>query len=214
MALVYIITLQVLFLSLFPIYVFLATLILGPVGIVQAFIFVFQITGKVSNLIVKVSFFSKLQVKTFDQVLIENGFLSVVDEFKQSQTEDAESAWNAFKNWVQTKAWPSLIRSVLHAVIFLIPFLGPFLHLYVKSRGKAARVHERYHKLAQLNDVQKELHVRVFRRDYTAFGYMAMFLETIPLFSFFFMFTNNIGMALWTADNKGKLLAAKNVSSE
>lgn len=35
--------------------------------------------------------------------------------------------------------------------------------------------------------------------DYTWFGTMAMVLELVPIFSFFFLLTSTTGAALWTA---------------
>lgn len=82
----------------------------------------------------------------------------------------------------------------------LIPYVGtPAFILITGSRlGKLSQY--RWYKLRGLTRKERQRAIRARAWDYTWFGSVAMILELIPLFSFFFLLTSAAAAALWVAE--------------
>lgn len=191
------------FFMVFPPYAVLLSLVLGPMGLLSALLSVLHLTRKLMILMLKALFFSRLQAVMFDAVLTREGLYNVVfgHNLKKEQSQKTIDVPGLLAN----QLLPFLVTESLLLFVHFIPMIGPFLVLFVRAPTKANSFHQRYFKLMEWNYKTQNNCFWNFRLEYTQFGVMALLLEMIPGLTLLFMFTNNIGMALWTVENHDKL---------
>lgn len=98
-----------------------------------------------------------------------------------------------------------LLKALIMLLIGSIPIIGAILVIILQAPSKGLRCHLRYFALKGYDKRQIRSIYNSKRGHYMGFGIMANFLESIPIFSVFFMFTNNIGAAIWAIDIENEL---------
>lgn len=192
----------VMFFVVFPPYALLLSLVLGPMGLLSAFLSVLYLSRKLMVLFLKALFFSQVQAVMFDAVLTREGLYNVV--FGHNLKKEQSSGTIDVPGFLANKLLPFIVTESLLLLVHFVPIVGPFLVLFIRAPTKANSFHQRYFKLMEWNFKAQNNCFWKYRLEYTQFGVMALLLEMIPGFTLLFMFTNNIGMALWSVENHDK----------
>lgn len=191
------------FFFVLPVYAFILSVFVGPLGAVAAFISVLHLSRKVTVLLLTMIFFPRLQGVMFDTVLSKEGMYEVVFAYNLRRQH---SEINTNIPWLLVnRVIPFFIQEAALFVLHFIPILGPLISIAIRAPTLAFNLHQRYYKLANWKHEQTSASYWKFTLEYFQFGVVASVLELIPGLTFLFMFTNAVGMALWTVDNR-KLL--------
>lgn len=191
------------FLFVFPTYAIVLTLFLGPLGFIASFLSTLHLSRKIVSLVLKLILFPRFQSVMFDAILSREGLYDVV-HCHNIMKEQSKRNFD-LPSLLLTKFLPTFAAELTLLVVQFIPILGPLIILVARAPAKAYEIHERYFTLMRWDDQQKNKCYWHFRLEYIQFGLMALVLELIPGLTFFFMFTSNVGMALWSVDNHEKL---------
>ncbi|CEI89619.1 hypothetical protein RMCBS344292_03970 [Rhizopus microsporus] len=93
----------------------------------------------------------------------------------------------------------------------IIPVIGPAGFICIQALFRAGEAHRRYFNVYHWTPAQ--VHRRIEQKfvEYFQFGLMATVLEMIPFVGYLFIYTNQIGGAMWAMDlHDRKLLEPKN----
>lgn len=192
------------FLILYPILTLGVSSFLGPIGAVTAFATVLQLLSKATAVVMKITYFPKLQGAVFTSVLERQGFHELEMRRRMSQkrsTNDVALILNDFNGFVKCRTIPFLSSEIMSIACGFVPILGPCLSIYIRAPHKARRFHKKYFLLIEADMYQTRKFYQRHKAEYLSFGAVAICLEMIPFALVFFMFTSNIGMALWAADH-------------
>lgn len=98
---------------------------------------------------------------------------------------------------------PWSIIQIIELIVFLplnlIPFVGTPAFIIITGTRLGKLSHYRWFQLRGLTKQEKKKEVQRYNWEYVWFGTVAMILELIPVFSFFFLLTSSTGAALWVA---------------
>ncbi len=98
---------------------------------------------------------------------------------------------------------PWSIIQIVELVIFLplnlVPIIGAPAFIIITGTRLGKLAHYRWFQLRGLNKKEIKREIRLRTWEYVWFGTVAMILELIPVFSFFFLLTSTAGSALWAA---------------
>lgn len=98
---------------------------------------------------------------------------------------------------------PWSIKQIAELIFFLplnlIPYVGTIAFIVITGTRLGKLSHYRWFQLRGLSKADQKKEVRSLTWDYVWFGTVAMILELIPVFSFFFLLTTSAGSALWAA---------------
>lgn len=190
------------FLVIFPICSTILGFIFGPMGVVSAALSALLIARVVSVIITMVFFMPQLQKASFDAVLIDKGTPDLVHRVRIAEKRiRSEHRLVTIICCIKDRFIPFIIREAVFSVLTMVPWVGFPLVLYLRAPRKGYRTHRRYFKIMGWNRSQVKRFVRTHKSDYTGFGVAALLLEMIPGFTVVFIFTGNIGLALWTVQN-------------
>ncbi|KAK6453753.1 uncharacterized protein RJT20DRAFT_63020 [Scheffersomyces xylosifermentans] len=198
------------FVLFFPIQAAFSTLLTGPIGFFTAWISILQQAGLVSVFLVAFLLMPEIQRITFDAVLSNEFADDVVLLGKLRRivkvpfwVKCGKLLWAIPAVFVLPYAVAKLLLMML---ISTIPFIGPVLVVLLQAPSKGLQAHSRYFVLKGYDKRQVKAIYRANTGAYMGFGIVATILESIPFLSIFFMFTNNIGAALWvvTIEQKQK----------
>lgn len=81
----------------------------------------------------------------------------------------------------------------------LIPYVGTPAFIIITGARLGTFSQYRWYQLRGLSSKERKQEIKSRMWEYTWFGTVAMLLELIPVFSFFFLLTSTTGSALWTA---------------
>lgn len=81
----------------------------------------------------------------------------------------------------------------------LIPFFGTPAFIIITGARLGTFSQYRWFQLRGLSSKERKQEIRSRKWEYIWFGTVAMLLELIPVFSFFFLLTSTTGAAIWTA---------------
>ncbi|GEQ72362.1 hypothetical protein JCM33374_g6049 [Metschnikowia sp. JCM 33374] len=196
-ALVSIIVFSILAVTVFPVYALIATTVTGPFGLISAIITLFSLTRQLTILISQLLFIRHIQGIIFEKVLEREGAKDLLLRYRFMRSRFSPQKPIDLRLRYQTL--PFLERELFYFLLGIIPLIGPLIVLFFKAPVKGYKTHKRYYKLMVWEYVDINRFYREYRRDYAAFGVVALLLEMIPGLTILFMFTSNIGMALWTA---------------
>lgn len=190
---------------IFPIVAFLSMFMIGPLGVLSAWFSILQMSHSVTMFVMIITYLPKIQGAVFDSILSSEGQYDLVQRYKTGQVQAKRKKCVRFTQAVKFRLWPCLGRELTFCVVVLVPFLGPLIVMYLKAPIKAYRTHKRYYRLMGWDHEQVAVKYRQFKADYTAFGFVALVLELTPGLAVFFMFTSNIGLALWSVEKHAML---------
>ncbi len=98
---------------------------------------------------------------------------------------------------------PWSIVQIIELIVFLplnlIPYVGTPAFIIITGARLGTFAHYRWFKLRGLTRKERKAEIKSRMWEYTWFGTVAMLLQLIPIFSFFFLLTSATGAALWTA---------------
>lgn len=189
------------FSMVFPICATASLFLFGPAGIVSALISVLLVAGKVSAAISMVFFGPKIQRAAFDRVLEREADVDLARRLDLYRKSHKTMPIARLLGKVPRKIIPFVVREVTFILLNFIPFVGTFLVVYLRAPRKGLRTHRRYFRLMQWQRFQAKEFYSAHKGDYTGYGIVAQLLEMIPALTLVFLFTGNVSMALWTADN-------------
>ncbi|KAM9900355.1 hypothetical protein OXX79_005188 [Metschnikowia pulcherrima] len=183
--------------TIFPIYAFVTTMVTGPFGLISAIITLFSLSRQLTVWLSNIVFIRQVQASIFDTVLKKEGAGDIVirHEFMHSRYTPKKP----MQHRLYYQFLPFISREVFYILLGIIPLVGPFIVIFIQAPIKGYKTHKHYYHLMMWNYVQINRFNKEYQSDYTAFGIGALLLEMVPGLTVFFMFTNNIGMALWTA---------------
>lgn len=187
----------VLAVTIFPIYAFVMTMFTGPFGLVSAFITLLVTSRRITTFILHFLFMRHIQGAIFDRTLRKEEAAEVLTRYELMSSRFMPKKTPRSRLYYQVL--PFIYREILYNVLAIIPLFGPAIVLLFKAPVKSYKTHKRYYKLMMWNYLEINRFCRKYRYDYTLFGILALLLEMIPGLTVCFVFTNNIGMALWTA---------------
>ncbi|CCE84021.1 Piso0_004623 [Millerozyma farinosa CBS 7064] len=192
------------YIFLYPIEMIFAIIFYGPVGIITIWFSVLQQAGLVSAFIVTFLLMPEIQRVAFDAVLSRECADDVVLMGKLRRVVEVPFLVKCGQAvWALPAALIlpfHMLKAIGVFIISAIPVIGPILVVLIQAPTKGLRLHARYFTLKSYDKRQIKVIYKLNRARYMAFGIVANALETIPIFSVFFMFTNTIGAALWVID--------------
>ena len=92
-----------------------------------------------------------------------------------------------------------IVELIVFLPLNLIPYVGTPAFIIITGARLGSFAHYRWFKLRGLTRRERKAEIRARRWEYTWFGTVAMLLELVPVFSFFFLLTSTAGAALWSA---------------
>jgi hypothetical protein len=98
-----------------------------------------------------------------------------------------------------------IVELIVFLPLNLIPYVGTPAFIIITGARLGKLSHHRWYKLRGLDHREKKQEIRRRIWEYTWFGTMAMILELIPVFSFFFLLTTTAGAALWVAKMENQM---------
>lgn len=199
LTLVLILVFLAMFSVVFPLHTLLASVVMGPFAFISAFLYVLQVSRKLTIVILRILFIRRIQCIMFTSVLKRNapGFLF---------TAPTPGVWPSVRSQscLRYRVLPFLTREAVYFVLSLVPVVGPILNICLKAPVKSYKTHKPYYRLMKWDYKQINQFYWLRRDEYTAFGVVAYLLEMVPGLTVLFMFTNNIGLALWTAETHAR----------
>jgi hypothetical protein len=106
----------------------------------------------------------------------------------------------AYQPWSLTQ----IIELIVFLPLNLIPYVGTPAFIIITGTRIGKLSQYRWYKLRGLSRHERKKEIRDRVWDYIWFGTVAMILELIPIFSFFFLLTTTAGSAMWVADIEKK----------
>lgn len=191
---------------LFPICAFISYLFFGPFGILTAWISVLLYSSMVSTWIMTVAFMPEILKQVYDSVLCREGRDNMVLKSKLERVEEKPLLTQIQEIWLKTPYFAAvrlprfILREILLILVGLVPGYGPILALCLRAPKKGMRCHKRYFELKGWNKQQSREYFQNNRGKYGGFGTVALVLEMVPYLTIFFMFTNTVGIALWSVE--------------
>ncbi|KAI8637815.1 hypothetical protein BD408DRAFT_374506 [Parasitella parasitica] len=104
----------------------------------------------------------------------------------------------------QDEDWPIfLLRSALFVLTLplnIVPVVGPICFVSIQALFRGGVAHKRYFQLYKWTPEQRQRRIETYFWQYQRFGLVATALEMLPFAGYLFMYTNQIGAALWAMD--------------
>lgn len=192
------------FVTFFPFYGLFLTLWGGPVGFIYSGIVVLQQSGFVSVFIVTFVLMPEIQRVAFDAVLSKECPNDIVLLGKLRRVNAVPYMVNCIGIVFavpQLLVLPYLVfKLALMFAVSVIPVIGPVLVILLQAPSKGIQAHGRYFSLLGYDTTKIAAVYYANNGAYLGFGLVATILESIPIISLFFMFTNTIGAAIWVSN--------------
>ncbi|KAL7311518.1 hypothetical protein PS15m_009272 [Mucor circinelloides] len=103
---------------------------------------------------------------------------------------------------------------VLTLPLNIVPVVGPLCFISIQALFRGGAAHKRYFQLYKWTSEQRQRRIETYFWQYQRFGLVATALEMLPFVGYLFMYTNQVGAALWAMDlHDRKLLEPANASS-
>ncbi|KAI7905413.1 uncharacterized protein BX663DRAFT_483932 [Cokeromyces recurvatus] len=95
---------------------------------------------------------------------------------------------------------------VLTLPLNVVPILGPLSFISIQALFRGGMAHRRYFQLYNWTPEQRQHRIETYFWQYQRFGLVATVMEMIPIAGYVFMYTNQIGAAMWAMDLHDKKL--------
>lgn len=188
--------------TVFPVVAFVSFVFFGPLGLVSALFTTTHYSNALLLFLVGTLFMPHMQLQIFDSVLAKEGRHELVEPAKRRISEPKSVSENLRTWWAGARlALPLFLGTQVAALALgMVPILGPLAAAQLSAPRKARGLHSRYFQLKGWTADESEQFYNSYFSDYWLFGAVAILLETVPLMSIFFHFTNIVGVALWTVE--------------
>lgn len=185
----------------FPIIAAFWIIMTGPLGIFTAWWCVFRQASLTSTFVVTYMLMPEIQRIAFDSVLSRESADSVVMLGKLRRIAKVPFYVKCGKLvWIipDILVLPyTIFKGLLMIAIDYIPIIGWYIVAFIQAPSKALQAHARYFTLKGYDERQVLAIYKANTGAYLGYGIVTSSLETIPLLSVFFMFTNTLGAAIW-----------------
>ena len=182
-----------------PPYALIMTMVLGPMGTISAMIVMFHLCQRIFALCLKIILFPQLQAVVFDTVLTREGLYDVLFNYNLRNRHKPDTM--NIPAFLFKSLLPTIFHEITYLIIVLMPVVGPLIVLIKRAPARSRDGHRRcFELLGWKEEVINDFCARN-NLDYIKVGLVLLFLEMIPGFTFFFLFTSNIGMALWMVED-------------
>ncbi|KAL2020221.1 hypothetical protein VTK56DRAFT_8647 [Thermocarpiscus australiensis] len=178
----------------------------GPLAVFTTILLVLNESSVIVSIISKNYLLQDAHLDTFDGTLVARNATDIVAEGRElkSQGDSIQRLGKALKKPLSRWNVNELIRYVMYLPLNFVPVIGTATFLLLRGRSRGESVHERYFQLKDWSTSKASKWVEDHKGPYTAFGTVATLLETVPIASVLFSFTNTVGAALWAADIEAK----------
>ncbi|KAM0272608.1 hypothetical protein ACHAQH_008618 [Verticillium albo-atrum] len=166
-------------------------------------------------------FVDEARVDVFDATLIKCSHTDLVSPHR-ILFPDAPTAIKMLGKPTSSAVYtPWSMIQIIEVIVFLplnfIPIFGAPAFIVITGTRLGKLAHYRWYQLRGLSkkEMKQEISSRLW--EYVWFGTVAMILELIPVFSFFFLLTTSAGSAMWAArieDDKKRLVVEDLVGSD
>ncbi|RKP29724.1 hypothetical protein METBISCDRAFT_7743, partial [Metschnikowia bicuspidata] len=164
-------------------------------GTISAMVVMFHLCQRIFALCLKIILFPQLQAVVFDAVLTREGLYDVLFNYNLRNRYKPDTL--NIPRILFKSVLPTLFSEISHLALVLVPVVGPLIVSIKRAPRRAKDGHKRCFELLGWKPEVINDYCAKNNFDYTKVGLVLLFLEMIPGFTFFFLFTNNIGMALW-----------------
>ncbi|PTB66070.1 hypothetical protein BBK36DRAFT_1121180 [Trichoderma citrinoviride] len=93
-----------------------------------------------------------------------------------------------------------VVELIFFLPLNLIPYVGTIAFIMITGTRMGKLSHHRWFQLRGLSKAAQAKEIKSLEWEYVFFGTVAMILELVPVFSFFFLLTTAAGAAMWAAD--------------
>ncbi|KAK0384250.1 hypothetical protein NLU13_8338 [Sarocladium strictum] len=148
-------------------------------------------------------FVDESRVDVFDATLIKAGLVELIAPHRILFPDAPTAVKMLGKPTTSAIYTPWSVIQIVELIVFLplnlIPFVGTPAFIIITGTRLGKLSHYRWFQLRGLTKQEKKQEVQRYNWEYVWFGTVAMILELIPVFSFFFLLTSSTGAALWVA---------------
>ncbi|CDK24664.1 unnamed protein product [Kuraishia capsulata CBS 1993] len=191
---------------IYPTHLFVATLCVGPMGLVAATVWVVGVSSQIADYLLQNYVITGQMDKLFDVVLCNEGL-----ELEVYSGRLRRITSKPMGKRVQEAALGTLPFGVVSFPVQLarfvrsnwwnaVPLAGPVFSFLDMAKAQSVGRHQRYFRLMRMKPVNVKYHVKDNEARYISFGVVAVLLETIPLLGPVFSFTNHTGAALMAVE--------------
>lgn len=174
----------------------------GPLAVFTTIILVLSESSTIISFVSRTFLLQDSLLDIYDATLLSRNETAIVREGRQVKAGNnpVDRLGKVLKSPLEKFSLQSLVRYVMYLPLNFIPGIGTVLFMFLQGRSRGRTVHDRYFQLKGWSSSRKTEWLQKHQGSYTAFGTVATLLETVPLLSTFFVFTNTVGAALWAAD--------------
>ncbi|KAM0324569.1 hypothetical protein ACHAQA_007954 [Verticillium albo-atrum] len=148
-------------------------------------------------------FVDEARVDVFDATLIKCSHTDLVSPHRILFPDAPTAIKMLGKPTTSAVYTPWSMIQIIEVIIFLplnfIPIIGGPAFIMITGTRLGKLAHYRWFQLRGLSKKESKQEIRSRVWEYVWFGTVAMILELIPIFSFFFLLTTSAGSALWAA---------------
>ncbi|AGO11888.1 AaceriADR122Cp [[Ashbya] aceris (nom. inval.)] len=206
---IYIVITVIYFLTIFPVYLGLSV-ILGPAGIVMAWLHMLLHTNNLAMMVLRMSQVSRYTLKNALKV---NGNIELLENppvpVKLFYPLDTPYFWMNHFPWKMLEYMAGAFTMVVLILVSAIPVFGPVFFNILISPFVTRLYLAKYLRLRGFNNIQREERFYDNFGQYVAFGLVATCLEIPPFLSGITYATNNIAIALWDPEKEPSFLSAE-----
>ncbi|KXJ89439.1 hypothetical protein Micbo1qcDRAFT_12611 [Microdochium bolleyi] len=148
-------------------------------------------------------FVDECRVDVFDATLIDLGYTELIAPHRLLFPDAPNSVKMLGKPTSPAVYQPWSLVQIIELIICLplnlVPYVGTPAFIIITGARLGTFAQYRWFQLRGLSRKERKQEIKSRVWEYTWFGTVAMLLELIPVFSFFFLLTSTTGAALWTA---------------
>ncbi|KYK62046.1 hypothetical protein DCS_03191 [Drechmeria coniospora] len=160
-------------------------------------------------------FVDETRVDVFDATLLKLGFRELVAPHRLLFDEAPDTVKMLGKPTSPAVYQPWSIVQIIELIVFLplnlVPFVGTPAFIVITGTRLGKLSHHRWFQLRGLSKQERKRETASLTWDCVWFGSVAMVLELIPIFSFFFLLTTSTGSAMWTARMEDEKRRARSI---
>ncbi|KAL2134200.1 hypothetical protein VTI74DRAFT_765 [Chaetomium olivicolor] len=178
----------------------------GPLAVFTTAFLILNESATITSIVSKNYLLQDAILDTFDGTLVAKNTANIVAEGRELKTrgDSIQRLGKALKKPFSRFSINELIRYVMYLPLNFVPVVGTVAFILLRGRSRGNAVHDRYFQLKGWPTSRKSQWLQEHKGPYTAFGTVATLLETVPVASIVFSFTNTVGAALWAADIEAK----------
>ncbi|ROT37865.1 hypothetical protein SODALDRAFT_278938 [Sodiomyces alkalinus F11] len=148
-------------------------------------------------------FVDEARVDVFDATLIKCSHTNLVAPHRILYPDAPNAVKMLGKPTTSAVYTPWSVIQIVEMIVFLplnfIPIVGAPAFIMITGTRLGKLAHYRWWTLRGLNSKERKRDANSRLWEYVWFGTVAMIMELIPVFAFFFLFTTSAGAALWVA---------------